>query len=200
MLATVVLIAAAAPAMAQADGPCSQPDENVTQACGPLAGGTTYVGTIQTSNDEDFFYFYTSGEVPFDLAATNTGPDSCFGPHVELRDSDGKLIAQIYDLQNPNDTRHIRYTAPDRARYFVHVYADNIGGCSGPNATYQFRIDPASSLTSLPPPPPTGTGTTPGPSGTTSPPPIQRHKPKRRPCKKRRHCRKRTRHRPKRHR
>lgn len=138
--------------------PTSEPNENAGQAVGPLAGGTPYAGSIDTQNDEDWFYFYAAGVTPFDLAVTrSTG--GC-APEVSLyRDSSSNSsIDTVYP--SANTTAHIVYT-PTAGKYVVGV----TDGC--PGTQYRLQLDPAAAISLLapqpaapapPPPPPVARG------------------------------------------
>ena len=67
-------------------------NEDAGQAFGPLAGGTSYAGRLDTQNDQDWFYFYAGGVGALNVAVTGTGgPSFC--------DTDATLY-QSTDMQN----------------------------------------------------------------------------------------------------
>jgi hypothetical protein len=137
--------------------PTSEPNENAGQAFGPLAGGTPYAGSLDTQNDEDWFYFYAAGVTPFDLAVTHT-TGGCT-PYASLyRDtSTNSSIDSVSPAENT--TSHILYT-PTAGKYVVGV----TDGCPGTN--YRLQLDPAAAISLLapqpavpaPPPPPVARG------------------------------------------
>ena len=143
------------PAAAIVDGPGRQgatptgePNETAGQAAGPMGGGAQYSGAIQTSNDSDFFFFYTSGNQPFDLAVTTT--DGC-SADVRLFEEDGESDA-LTASPSVDSTEHIRVTPPGPRRYVIEVT-----GCIG--TTYELRLDPPGAIAqslpvAAPPPPP----------------------------------------------
>jgi hypothetical protein len=138
-----------------------EPNENIGQAIGPLAGNVAYAGSIQTVNDEDWFTFVTaSGARQIDIAFTqvDSGADAgggadCNSVSAEVVDSSGQQAgggtgSSLY-LQT-DEWSHVRFTSSSSKRYFVHLYES---GCVG--ARYGFVIQPASALTSslIQPPP-----------------------------------------------
>jgi hypothetical protein len=139
-VAGVGALLAATPAAAQ-----YEPNDHIGQATGPLLGGTAYGGAIETSNDEDWFYFYTAGQAQLDIAATSFGPG---GIDAILYDANGEHLDE--KVATENATAHIYYSAPGPGRYYVLIADYDFL-----RPSYQLRIDPADALTSTPPAPPT---------------------------------------------
>lgn len=126
--------------------PTPEPNETADQAFGPLTGGVTYAGTLDTSNDQDWFYFFTSGTTPFDLAITNIS-SSC--PSMALYRDDSR--SDSIDSRNPsaNAVGHVLLTPTGPLKYLVQVKGYN--DCLG--ATYQLRVDPPGALAAALPAP-----------------------------------------------
>lgn len=141
MLAVTATIAAPASALAQ-----YEPNEGLGQAYGPLVGGTPYSGGIETQNDQDWFYFYTSGQAQIDISIVLTS--TCGGVVLQFVDSDNRIIDERYST---GAVEHILYTVPGPAKYYLVVPGYFYTACT---VTYQFRIDPASAVTATPPPAP----------------------------------------------
>jgi len=118
--------------------PNNNPD--MASAFGPLLGGTLYGGSIDAFGEEDWFYFYTAGAGAFDVAFTAI--DCC--PEITLFDGAGERLTRVSELEG-NRIGHLRYTAPGPGKFLLGV----AGGASD---HYQFRIDPASLITSVAPP------------------------------------------------
>ena len=108
--------------------PTGEPNENPFQA-GQMAGSQQYSASIDTENDEDWFYFY-SGRGQFDVAVTATA--GCH-PTLELYE-EGQENEVGSAAPNVNETEHVRLTPPGPRRYFLRFT-----GCIG--AKYQFRAD-----------------------------------------------------------
>jgi hypothetical protein len=86
--------------------PTTEPNESAEQAFGPLLGGVSYTGEIQTENDQDWFKFYTApGIHQFDVAMTRIS-----GCETTI------------ELQSPvkNETRHA-YPPTDEWRHFTET-------------------------------------------------------------------------------
>lgn len=144
MLVSVAQAASAGSASAATCGPENgyEANDSLMQACGPLAGGNTYVPAFETSNDEDWFYFFTNGARQLDIATT-TGANECFDSVViDLLDRDGEELA--YGRANANETGHIRFTVPRAGRYYLRFTAIWGSDCGTP---YSFGIDPADAIT-----------------------------------------------------
>jgi hypothetical protein len=104
-----------------------EPNDGITQADGPVTGGTANTGAIETSNDEDWYVFYVAGRRQLDIATTQTScsnpdPDCYGGIGAELRDGDGDSIDSTGNIY-VNTTRHIRRSV-STGRYFVVVSGD----------------------------------------------------------------------------
>jgi hypothetical protein len=142
LLALCAWMGAASAARAQAP---YEPNDNVAQAKGPLAGGVDISAAIETDNDADWFVFYTSGQTVLDVSVTNTlgaGTVVCCAVNLYLLNSNGGQMGVGNAM--PGITAHVRLTVPAAARYFLRaegVYPE----------TYQFRIDPASGVVAKPP-------------------------------------------------
>jgi hypothetical protein len=122
--------------------PNNNPDQS--SAYGPLAGGRLYGGSIDAYAEEDWFYFYTAGAGSFDIAFTNIadGLGCCGGPNPELYKDDEFLFS---GFAGQDEIDHLTYTAPGPAKFYLRVFD------ASPGDKYQFRIDPASLLTTVPP-------------------------------------------------
>lgn len=127
-----------------------EPNENADQAFGPLTGDTSYAGKLETSNDQDWFFFFTSGTTPFDLALTNLN-DGC--PAMTLYRDDNRSSSIDSRSPDANGVGHILLTPTGPAKYLVKVT-----GCLG--ASYQLRVEPAAALAGALPVAPSGPVTT----------------------------------------
>ena len=125
--------------------PTSEPNESAAQALGPLTGGLPYSGSVDTQNDQDWFFFYALGSTAFDLAFTSLDPCSTYASVYR----DGVVDSLDSASPSSNQTDHVVYTPPAWGRYFVQVRSN----CSS-GARYQLRLDPASAIVLTPPPPP----------------------------------------------
>ncbi|CAN5550904.1 hypothetical protein BH20ACT18_BH20ACT18_07480 [soil metagenome] len=148
----------------------AQPTPNnnptITTAFGPLLGGVLYGGSIDADGEEDWFYFHTARAGAFDVAFTNIKDAGSGGPLVELRDQNGKYLNSKY--VGEDTIAHLSYTALGPATFALRVRYGN------PVDRYQFRISPASLLTTSPPPaaPPA-----PPPPAPSAPPPAKVNPP-----------------------
>ncbi len=124
-----------------------EPNESNLQAAGPLQGGVAYAGSLDTANDQDWFYFYTPGGAhQLDLSATGPALDSC-GVSLTLTTAGGDQIG--YATPDSNYVNHITFTSADAATYLVHAEHAYSDDCVP--AHWQFEIDPADSVTTSAP-------------------------------------------------
>lgn len=129
--------------VAAADGPY-EPNESVTQTFGPLAGGISYNGVIETSNDVDWFHFYIAGQRQFEVVLTWRGGD-CYDITATLRDREGgQELSTSVDSSPESTVGRITLTSPGSARYNLEV-----NGCTG--GAYTIQITPADAVTAQPP-------------------------------------------------
>jgi hypothetical protein len=159
----LLFLISVSPAGAQAP---YEPNDSLAQAWGPLAGGTDYRSTIETDNDQDWFYFYTSRSAQFDISFTGvTLP--CDRGSYKLVDTDGNGVSSGSFYANLVD--HVRTTLNGPARYFI-AFSNAAIGC-----TVGVRIDPADAVTTNPPQPaptpqPPGPAPQPAPAPNPGPP------------------------------
>lgn len=147
------------PIAATADGP-HEPNDSVAGAAGPLNGGQIYDGGLETPNDEDYFFFYSSSarqiDITFDVVPTPacTSTSTAYrGMSLYLINDAGTRVASTLDQAKPTDpAHHILYTTSGPAKYYLRVWngtSTSVAGC-----TYTLRIDPADALAQMPAPPP----------------------------------------------
>lgn len=119
-----------------------EPNENADQAQGPLSADVVYVGAGETSNDQDWFYFYANAA--FEVTATSG--DTCEGS-ISLYDQDRDQITYRYYNENNFDT--IAHTPTSWQLHYLRVRSNCVGGA------YRFTISPASAIPAGPAPAPT---------------------------------------------
>jgi hypothetical protein len=137
LLLALVFLTLGAP-LARAD---VEPNNNISEFEGPVAGGTEIAGKFQTLDDSDWYAFYASAQQQLSISVSAVGA-SC-GWYASFRDTDGELIAYVY--LDDNDTDTMTYTTPTTAgRYFLHFRE----ACAGDS--YKFRIDPAAAVVTGP--------------------------------------------------
>jgi hypothetical protein len=138
LLAALALIVV--PASAHAD---SEPNDGLLQAEAPISGGVTYQGKIATANDVDWYMFYANSQVELDIAVSSVAND-CEDEGVTLRDGSGGYIGSAYG--STTTVGHIRHTTPPGVnRFYLEAVCYQ-------GEDYQFRIDPASGVTTGPHP------------------------------------------------
>lgn len=133
---------------AAAAGAPYEPNDSFAQANGPLVGGTAYASVIETDNDEDFFYFNTSGQRQLDIAVTRTNASCGGSDYLRLLDDEGEVIdTASFGSSGVKDgvAAHILYTSPGPGQYVLRT--DQVEtGCA-----FSFRIDPPDALTTSSP-------------------------------------------------
>jgi hypothetical protein len=137
LFAALGLLLVSAPA-ALAVGPF-EPNDNYISAAGPISAGTDYSGTLETSNDIDYFYFYLPQQTQLQFKTTDTTPrdvyicswiERQYPDHVSevsdtyLRVEDGESLSGAVTLEP--------------GKYYFIV------GCPGAiGETYTFSLAPA---------------------------------------------------------
>jgi hypothetical protein len=135
------------------------PDENMSQAFGPLKGNFTYAAQLNGANDVDWYFFYvpTAGD-HLHWAVNNTTPTgSCVPPGVNecnmyatLIDQNGKQVGGDNSSAGTaavpaGGSDKIDWTFAEPGKYFLLIQQD------GDGPSYSFNITPASGLSTSPP-------------------------------------------------
>ncbi len=146
-VAVSIFVCLVLPAVAFAD---VEPNDNITEAEGPLVGGVTYTGAIATENDRDIYLFYVSGQQQLKIQAANTG-GSCLT--VEFGDTNDINLAEAGEIHEGHTAEFAYTTPPGLTRYYL-----DFSDCSG-ETKYSFIIMPAAAVVGgAPTLPPTPTG------------------------------------------
>jgi hypothetical protein len=134
------------------------PDENMSQAYGPLRGDFTYAATLQSGNDQDWYYFYVpaAGDQLHWTVSNTTPLTGCTGGiyacnvYATLEDSTGHQVGGGDSSAGtsgvmPSTTQTIDWTFDAPGKYYLAVIGD------GGQLSYQFSVTPASGLSSTAP-------------------------------------------------
>jgi hypothetical protein len=101
--------------------PPFEPNDTLTTASGPLAINTTYEGYVETTNDNDYFYFYvtaaSTSQVKLTVRNFGGGTES-YGLGTDIEDSHGSNVAESYTRVNDYDIMAVTLTP---GKYYVHV-------------------------------------------------------------------------------
>jgi len=137
VVAVCALGVLAVPSMAMAD---IEPNDGITQAEGPLAGGVTYTGATANSNDLDTYFFYVSGQQQLDIKITLTGGGTgCLRASFGDTDNDGLDSLGYFEA---GQTQDFTYTTPPGVnRYYLQLN----GSCAA-ETKYSFTIVPAAGI------------------------------------------------------
>jgi hypothetical protein len=135
VVAAIVAILAL-PAVAMAD---IEPNNGITEAEGPLAGGATYTGAVANSNDLDTYFFYVNGQQQIHILVTATSGDECL--RARFGDSDNDYLAEKSFIEEGHTAEFTYSTPPGVNRYYLELASD----CSG-EARYSFVISPGGAV------------------------------------------------------
>jgi hypothetical protein len=139
----------ALPAFAMAD---VEPNNGITEAEGPLAGGVTYTGAVANSTDLDTYFFYVNGQQQIHILVTETGGGECLD--ARFGDTDNEYLAERSYLDEGQSAEFTYSTPPGVTRYYLELE----GHCSG-ESRYSFTITPGTAViggAGTLPPTPTG--------------------------------------------
>lgn len=126
-----------------------EPNDNVVQAVGPMVGDTNYDVTMETTNDVDWFYFYTSGQAQLSISATYLS-GTCGWSAVELLRDDASSNPADLSPRSSHPLDEYLFSVPGAKKFYVRVFdelGDSSVGCS-----VRFRVSPANAITGTPPP------------------------------------------------
>jgi len=138
----------ALPAIASAD---VEPNNGITEAEGPLAGGVTYTGAVANLTDLDTYFFYVNGQQQIDVKVTGTG-GTCLNARFGDTDNDDLSSWGYIEAGESHDFTYS--TPPGVNRYYLELYNE----CTN-ETRYSFTITPTAALVggpSTPAPLPTG--------------------------------------------
>jgi hypothetical protein len=126
-----------------------EPNEDSAHAWGPLAAGSWYKQTLETSNDADWLLFYTApGPHQIDIQTTRVNDPSWCSDSFELMDANGVRI----ESASPRIERiaHIAYTSQDAQTLYLRRSTSD-SDCVGDSALVQ--VGPADAISATPPAP-----------------------------------------------
>lgn len=119
-----------------------EPNEQADEAWGPLKGGQTYSGRLDTTNDEDWFTFCLADTTQL-RARLQLGRDEqgneCLNTLAVLEDETNGEVADVRPYQRP--AAYIKYTA-EAGRYFLRIY--DLGGTE---CDWKLRLTPPDAVT-----------------------------------------------------
>jgi hypothetical protein len=150
-----------------------EPNESPDQAVGPLLPGVWYTGRMETSNDQDWLFFYTqpgTHQLDVRITAPTSRPDWCY-PSIHLTDAVGGDLGWG-DVQL-GTINHIAYTVVGPQRLHLS-YAPSDSGCL--NSTWMVQVNPADAISQTPPPP-----SSPSPPVNPAPAPVTPQAPHSKP-------------------
>ncbi len=150
LIATLVLVLASAGSAAAAP---YEPNDNQLQAVGPMTGGKNYDTTLETANDEDWFYFYTVGQAQVSLKVTTIASPQdkdCGYISILLLDAAGQSVKYIDSKWGVGQFDEYVWTVPGAQKYHVQVLNDE--GTDGIGCGFRLTLNPAAAFTTTPPP------------------------------------------------
>lgn len=110
-----------------------EPNNIISQAEGPIAGGVPIDGNLATINDIDYYVFYAASQQQIHLTSSILSGQSSYCLDVTLLGTDGYVLSS-------------NYTTPIGVnRYFIRVESDS---CAAVN--YRFQVDPPAAVTTGP--------------------------------------------------
>jgi hypothetical protein len=156
LFAALLLAAGATSSRADYRGP----DENTSEAFGPLQGAYTYSATLNQNgtnpDDQDWYYYYipTAGDhlhwtVSNTNASTACPPYQC-NVYATLEGSNGQQLGGSNSSAGtsgvgPGQTQTVDWTFPSPGKYYIAFIGD------GPKISYTFSVTPADGVSSTPP-------------------------------------------------
>jgi hypothetical protein len=126
--------------LAFADGPF-EPNNDIAQTTGPIAGDQTLSGTLETGTDADWYRLHLVGgrQVTF---ARNALTSQCFRARYSILNYDGSEIYGV-GLGGAGTGEYKWTTPPGGGTYYVRWQAFQTGG---EGCSYEFSVSPADAL------------------------------------------------------
>lgn len=125
---------------ARADGEF-EPNDEPNAASGPIFSGSTISATLETTNDQDFYFFYLPAQTQLRFTLSNTGTKNAYICSSIIR-QDNSGPVEVYggalDDVDRGETQSGAVTL-ERGKYYFKV-----DGCfiSVAGEAYTFRLDP----------------------------------------------------------
>ena len=141
---TMLVASSAGPAFAEqvTEEP---PNDDITQAFGPLANGVSYDGQFETVNDFDWLYFYVSGARQVQVRVTKVEAGCSADIVASIRGIDGTAVAEDLKIES-NSTSLLKFTTTATGRYYIVLSSDCVGD------PYRVEVGPPEAITTDPPP------------------------------------------------
>jgi hypothetical protein len=114
----------------------AEPNDTITQASGPLLAGAGYSDTLETNNDRDTFFFYTTkanAQLSVQVANTTADPYPGFRVQVEVLNAQG--ARETVQSVEPGQSPTIAFTLAQAGKHYLQVIATGAG--DGPRS-YTF--------------------------------------------------------------
>jgi hypothetical protein len=150
-LAVLVIFASLPVVTANAAGEY-EPNDDIAAAIGPMVGERSYSGTLETEQDEDWFWMAIAGQQQITFNAQFRDDVCWLGGQAEasLIDQSGKEITEMEAIgrDEDNGVQSFHYTTPPVARaYYVRV-----AGAGGDDelCRYDISVSPPASVVAPP--------------------------------------------------
>lgn len=146
-----VLLVLAAPTFARASGEY-EPNDDISTAVGPLSAGTVYHGSLETDQDEDWFWapFGAQQQITVSAAFRNAACNDR-SARLDVFDGSGKKLAELNSIlqEDEGEAQQFKYTTPPAPQAFFFQFRRGSGALAPP-CEYDFTISPAMALSPVP--------------------------------------------------
>lgn len=106
----------------------TEPNDTIMQASGPLVAGAGYADTLETDNDRDTFFFYTTkpnAQLSVQVANSTADPYPGFRVQVEVLNALG--VRETVQSVEPGQSATIAFTLAQSGRHYLQVVATGAG-------------------------------------------------------------------------
>lgn len=101
--------------------PPAEPNDRPSQACGPLASGGVYHGSLSASDPDDWYFLILAEPAVLTLDLTQVPANADFDLYLyKAGDYSGKGVA--WSERGLGQPEHIEYPASETGRYYIRVY------------------------------------------------------------------------------
>jgi len=120
MVPTPTLTPTPSPTPLHCDPP-AEPNDRPSQACGPLASGGVYHGSLSASDPDDWYFLILAEPAVLTLDLTQVPANADFDLYLyKAGDYSGKGVA--WSERGLGQPEHIEYSASETGRYYIRVY------------------------------------------------------------------------------
>jgi hypothetical protein len=101
--------------------PPAEPNDSPDDACGPLASGGTYHGSLSAEDPDDWFFVNLDEPVVLTIDLTEVPANTDFDLYL-YKTGDYRDRGVAWSERGPGQSEHLEYAVPEAGRYEIRIY------------------------------------------------------------------------------